>query len=259
VKPLYMLLMLTSIAVVVCSSLMYFIERGRYNKKGKYWERIAQYYCDVTVAADPGKSLPVGMGYDAGLGNDCTEKWASDTRDVVTFSCPYPYDKTTHCIKEYEQSPFSSIPETFWWSWVTMTTVGYGDMYPTTRMGKTLGMIIMLFGILVIALPITVIGSNFATVYNKQLADEEADSVKEEKRREAAKEAREEEEEIALHGPRNSGGGPTGRVSGTTANPAFGADGRSLSIESDPSPNIRAVSTQFIPVGSNQVLPSPTQ
>ena len=39
------------------------------------------------------------MGYDAGLGNDCTEKWASDTRDVVTFSCPYPYDKTTHCIK----------------------------------------------------------------------------------------------------------------------------------------------------------------
>ena len=29
VKPLYMLLMLTSIAVVVCSSLMYFIERGK--------------------------------------------------------------------------------------------------------------------------------------------------------------------------------------------------------------------------------------
>ena len=50
-----------------------------------------------------------------------------------------------------------------------MTTVGYGDIYPVMWYGRALGMVVMLSGILVIALPITVIGSNFSDVYRQKL------------------------------------------------------------------------------------------
>ena len=79
-----------------------------------------------------------------------------------------------------EVSPFNSIPRCFWWVVVTATTVGYGDMYPTTAGGKIIATITMIAGLLILALPITIVGANFAMEYEE---------VEEKKRRAAEKAA----------------------------------------------------------------------
>jgi voltage-gated potassium channel len=57
---------------------------------------------------------------------------------------------------------FSSIPETMWWGVATLTTIGYGDMYPITIIGKILGSIISIIGIGLFALPTGILASGFS-------------------------------------------------------------------------------------------------
>ena len=56
---------------------------------------------------------------------------------------------------------FGSIPRAMWWSMATLTTVGYGDVYPITLMGKICASFIAIIGIGVVALPAGIIAANF--------------------------------------------------------------------------------------------------
>jgi len=56
---------------------------------------------------------------------------------------------------------FPDIPSTIWWGVVTLTTVGYGDVYPITVLGKRLGGLIAFLGIGMFALPAGILGSGF--------------------------------------------------------------------------------------------------
>ncbi len=56
---------------------------------------------------------------------------------------------------------FSSIPAAMWWAVVTMTTLGYGDVYPITVMGRILAGITALLGIFAFALPTSILGAGF--------------------------------------------------------------------------------------------------
>lgn len=62
-------------------------------------------------------------------------------------------------------SNFPSIPDAFWWTVITMTSVGYGDMTPTTPVGKFVGSFCAMSGVVFFCLPTPVLVSNFIKFY----------------------------------------------------------------------------------------------
>lgn len=105
-------------------------------------------------------------------------EWDAESQTYVRPCSPAGGD-------ELCQSPFSSIPATFWWTFQTVTTVGYGDFSPTTGVGRVLGAITIIGGVIAFALPVGIIASNFdvaeakfalrgSGIDEKQQADDEA-------------------------------------------------------------------------------------
>ena len=69
------------------------------------------------------------------------------------------------CEANKDDNQFDSVIAGFWWSIVTMSTVGYGDYVPKSTLGKIVGVFCALMGILVIALPFPIIVSRFNYYY----------------------------------------------------------------------------------------------
>ena len=71
-------------------------------------------------------------------------------------------------VFEHDLQPdyFGSIPESMWWSFVTLTTVGYGDVVPITAAGRAVAAMTALMGVCVVALLTGIV----ATGFSKQMA-----------------------------------------------------------------------------------------
>jgi voltage-gated potassium channel len=70
--------------------------------------------------------------------------------------------------RDGQPQAFASIPQAMWWTMVTLTTVGYGDVVPATAFGRIIGGMTMITGILMVALPTGVVVTGFADEVRKR-------------------------------------------------------------------------------------------
>ncbi|MDL2339718.1 MAG: ion transporter [Pseudomonadota bacterium] len=80
---------------------------------------------------------------------------------------------------DIQPDKFGSIPRAMWWAIITLTTIGYGDTYPITPLGKILGGFIAIMGVMLIALPTGLFAASFTEAMERQrIADEERIAAK---------------------------------------------------------------------------------
>lgn len=87
------------------------------------------------------------------------------TTAVVLFFCAYA---TYHFEHEIQPDKFPNIFAALWWGVATLTTIGYGDIYPITVGGKVMASILALLGIALIAIPSGILSAGFVEIMEKK-------------------------------------------------------------------------------------------
>lgn len=67
-----------------------------------------------------------------------------------------------------QESSFGSVTRALWWAVVTLTTVGYGDVYPVTPLGRVAAALVALAGIGIVAMPTGILASSFAEEFRER-------------------------------------------------------------------------------------------
>ena len=89
-------------------------------------------------------------------------------------------------IFNVEPESFQSFFEAVYWATVSLTTVGYGDIYPVSTFGRIITMLSSIFGIAIVALPAGIITAGYMTEIRKAEAQERAVEAAEERQELAA-------------------------------------------------------------------------
>jgi voltage-gated potassium channel len=117
---------------MISSTAMYFVEGMLYSPEAL---QIGQ--AEIDAATPAGEERPVFMPIDPISGNAITE----------------------------DKRFFTSIPAAMWWCMVTMTTTGYGDMYPVTVGGRLIACFTMLCGLILFAMLLNIINKTMMVLF----------------------------------------------------------------------------------------------
>jgi len=72
---------------------------------------------------------------------------------------------------------FGSIPRAIWWSAMTLTTIGYGDVYPVTPLGRLLAIATAVSGVCLIAAPAGILAGAFSEAFQRHRREQEEDAA----------------------------------------------------------------------------------
>ncbi len=132
--------------MMISSTLMYHFEGGLYTKDVL---AAGQTALDAKLAADPAsKSLP------------------EDEKKFV------PVDPIAGQSIPVDKQFFTSIPTSMWWCIVTLTTTGYGDMYPTSFGGRVIAGVTMLLGLVLFGILMNIVGKTLMVLLFGEQGDD---------------------------------------------------------------------------------------
>lgn len=80
-----------------------------------------------------------------------------------------------YCERIAQPEQFKSVFHCLWWAVITLTTVGYGDMYPITLGGKMFTFAILILGLSVVAIPTGLLASALSQVREEDLAEDNSE------------------------------------------------------------------------------------
>ncbi len=87
---------------------------------------------------------------------------------ILMGTVMYIIEGAEHNYELNDENKFSSIPASIYWAVVTVTTVGYGDITPSTILGKFLSSALMIIGYAIITVPTGIVTVEFADQKRKQ-------------------------------------------------------------------------------------------
>ncbi len=131
--------------LMISSTLMFYTEGGLYTP-----EAVAEGQIHLDAAA-------VSRGEPAGL---------------VKF---VPVDPISGAVIPEDKRFFTSIPETMWWCITTLTTTGYGDLYPSTVGGRLIAAVTMLLGLVLFGMLMNIVGKTLMVMLFGEHGDGDAE------------------------------------------------------------------------------------
>ena len=92
---------------------------------------------------------------------------------VASFACFYILISAL-LVFNVEPDTFNTFFDAIYWATVSLTTVGYGDLYPVTTIGKAISMVSSVLGIAIIALPASIITAGYMTALDEYVDEKKS-------------------------------------------------------------------------------------